>query len=245
MRVYVAGRVCVEDGERLVDERALPGRQGRLVVAFLVAERARQVPRDELADLLWPSGLPRSWETALSALLSKARTALGSSVDLETAFGCHRLVLPPGTWVDIEAAVASLDRAEGAWRAGDLDGAWSGATVASAVARRPFLAGEEGEWVEARRRRLGDVLVRSLDVLADVWNQRGDFALAAKVAEEALALEPFRESGYRRLMQARLGAGDRAEALRVYERCRRLLADELGADPSSETAAMYERALQS
>lgn len=60
-----------------------------------------------------------------------------------------------------------------------------------------------------------------------------------RYAEEVTGLEPFRESGYRRLMEAHAAAGNPAEALRVYERCRRFLADELGAYPSSETEAAY------
>jgi DNA-binding SARP family transcriptional activator len=51
-------------------------------------------------------------------------------------------------------------------------------------------------------------------------------------------LEPFRESGYRRLMQVLVSRGDRAEAVRVFEECRRLLADELGVSPSAETASL-------
>ena len=44
-------------------------------------------------------------------------------------------------------------------------------------------------------------------------------------------------------MEAHAAAGNRAEALRVYERCRRLLADELGAYPSPETEAVYRALL--
>ena len=44
-------------------------------------------------------------------------------------------------------------------------------------------------------------------------------------------------------MEAYAAAGDRAESLRVYERCRRLLADELGAYPSPETEAAYRALL--
>ena len=45
-------------------------------------------------------------------------------------------------------------------------------------------------------------------------------------------------------MEAHVAAGNRAEALRVYERCRRLLADELGAYPSPETESIYRGLLE-
>ena len=63
-------------------------------------------------------------------------------------------------------------------------------------------------------------------------------------AEEALRLEPFRESTYRTLMRAN-AAGNRAEALRVYQRCRDLRAEELGVDPSRETEGLYLGVLRS
>jgi branched-chain amino acid transport system substrate-binding protein len=45
-------------------------------------------------------------------------------------------------------------------------------------------------------------------------------------------------------MEAQSAAGNDAEALRVYERCRRLLAEELGTYPSPETEAIYRELLE-
>jgi hypothetical protein len=44
-------------------------------------------------------------------------------------------------------------------------------------------------------------------------------------------------------MEAHAAAGNRAEGLRVYERCRQFLADELGAYPSPETESIYRELL--
>ena len=58
-RIHLCGRLVVEwDGERL--ERDLPGRQGRLLFAYLVLHRERPVRRDELIEALWSEeGRPR------------------------------------------------------------------------------------------------------------------------------------------------------------------------------------------
>ena len=47
------------------------------------------------------------------------------------------------------------------------------------------------------------------------------------------------EAAYRQLMRALAAAGERGEALRVWERCRTTLVEELGVDPSPETEAVY------
>ena len=93
--------------------------------------------------------------------------------------------------------------------------------------------------MEEKRRDLRDLLVRSLECLRDASLASGELAEAVRYAQEVTELEPFRESGYRRLMECHAAAGNPAEALRVYEHCRRFLADELGAYPSAETEAAY------
>jgi YVTN family beta-propeller protein len=248
LKVFVTGRVAVETDAAVIDEAHLGGRQGRLVFAYLVAERSRAVPRDELAEALWGETPPVTRDKALTVIASKLRTALvDAGLDgrglLTAAFGCYRLDLPEGTWVDLFAAASGAKDAEDALAAGDLERARAAAGSAESLARRPFLPGEEGTWVDEQRRELADLRERALDVLTHACLQSGATREAAKWAEELVALSPFREAGYRRLMEAHAAAGNRAEALQVYEQCRRLLADELGAYPSPETESIYRALL--
>jgi DNA-binding SARP family transcriptional activator/ABC-type transport system substrate-binding protein len=247
LRVFLAGRDVEADGP-VIDAASFPGRQGRLLFAYLVAEQGRPVPRDELADALWGEALPATWSKALGVLASKLRGELSShGVDgasaLTSAFGCYRLDLPEGSWVDIVAAARAAREAELALAAGELDAAAAAASLAVSLTRQPFLPGEDGSWVEQKRGELGEVRRRALSALADARLRSGDAGEAVRWAKQSIALEPFRESGYRRLMAAHAAAGNRAEALRVYEQCRRLLADELGAFPSPETEAIYRELL--
>src|SRR6478672_3400759 len=73
LKVFLAGRVAVQlDGMRVEEER-FPGRQGRLLFAYLVAEQGRAVPRDQLAEALWGDAPPATWDKALTVLVSKLR----------------------------------------------------------------------------------------------------------------------------------------------------------------------------
>ena len=233
----------------MIDERRFPGPQGRRLFAYLITEQGRPVPRDELAEALWGDQPPATWDRALSVLVSKLRVVLSEcGVDgasaLTGAFGCYRLELPEGSWIDVVAAAGAAQEAEDALARDDATAARTAAGVAESLLRQSFLPGDEGSWAEQKRRELGEVRARALTALADSCLRTGDANEAVRWAEQAIALEPFRESGYRRLMEAHVASGNRAEGLRVYERCRRLLADELGAYPSPETDAIYRRLLE-
>jgi DNA-binding SARP family transcriptional activator len=67
---------------------------------------------------------------------------------------------------------------------------------------------------------------------------------AIRIAEEIIAREPYRESGYQQLMLAHAARGNRPEALRAFHRLRELLKEELGVSPSPETEALFRRLLR-
>lgn len=245
LRIYLLGELCLTSAARLVRAERFPRRQGRLAFAFLVNERDRPVPRDELVELLWPHRAPPSFEVALSALMSKMRVLLAmvglGRGALTAADRCYQLRLPANSWIDTEAAVQNIHDAEAVLRSGSHKNAYGPAVVACAILRRPFLPGDDGLWIESRRRELLGTRLRALDCLAEIHSWNREPALALRAAEEAVSLEPYRETGYRCLMQIHERSGNRAEALRVYERLRRLLASELQTRPAPETEALLKR----
>ena len=247
--VYLAGRVRIETGAAYIVADDFPGQQGRLAFAYLVLERGRPVTRSELAAVLWPTQIPPAWDSALSAIMSKLRALLSTlgpawGECLHGSRGSYELRCPELLWVDLEVAAESLHEGETALRRGQYAEAFGPTAVAMHITQRPFFPGEEAAWVERRRDRLRDYHLRALEARAAIylWNSEPIFAL--QNAKEVVALEPFRESGYRLIMQAHVKMGNTAEALRTYEQCRRLIADELGVDPSPETKALHEDVLR-
>jgi SARP family transcriptional regulator, regulator of embCAB operon len=227
---------------RRIDQE-LPGRQGRLLFAYLVVNRDRVATRDELAEVLWPRGLPSAPDLALSALLSKLRRLLpDGALEGRSAI---RLELGRHPRVDVDAARDGIHRAEALIAARDWYAAIGPTLVAHNISQRRFLPGAEGDWIEELRRELAEIQVRALECTARRSLGIGgpEVALAERTARRLIALSPYRESGYALLMEAFERQGNIAEALRVYESLRGLLREELGAAPSPTVQRVHERLL--
>ena len=241
-RIQLCGKLVARVAGRRI-ERELPARQGRLLFAYLVVNRDRVRSRDELAEALWPRGLPSTPEAALSALLSKLRRVLPEGT-LEGREAI-RLELGRDPRVDVEAARDGIHRAEALIAAQDWYASTGPTLVAHNISQRRFLPGEEGPWIDGLRRELEEIRVRALECTARRSLGIGgpEVAVAERTARRLVELSPYRESGYAVLMEALEREGNIAEALRVYERLRGLLREELGAAPAPAVQRVHERLL--
>ena len=241
-RVYLTGPLCIESGENLLPETALPGPQGRLLLGFLAAEHARPVSRDELAAEIWPGGLPPAWEGSLKSLVSKVRAALTRSglpgpELVRNAFGAYQFRLPPDGWVDVEAAALGVHLAEATLAAGEPGKAAGHAYVARLITAREFLPGLDGEWAHDWRSRLRDVRSRAVECMAEAELRCGQTSAAIRSAQLVLRLDDLRETAWQILMRAHAAAGNPAQAVRAYQRCRQTLQEQLDTAPSPRTRA--------
>jgi DNA-binding SARP family transcriptional activator/DNA-binding CsgD family transcriptional regulator len=242
-RIQVCGRLTVElQGRRLEDQ--LRGRQGRLLLSYLVLNRDRPVRRDELALAMWTEGAPAAYESLLAPPLSRLRKALGAGV-LEGRAELM-LILPPDARIDWEQAREAVPRSRRELEAGDARAAYESARLALEIADRGLLPGLEAPWIDERRAELADLRVEALEALAAAGRALGGAVLpeAETAARAAVQAGPFRESARVALMQILHARGNVAEALRVYEDVRVLLREELGTSPGPRLVALHEQLLR-
>ncbi len=242
-RIQLCGRLAVELAGRELTPK-LPGGQARVLFTYLTVTRALVSRRDELIEALWPSRAPAGADTALSALLSRLRSVLGS--DVLCGRGQIHLELPLDAWIDLEAAEEAIHRAESAAAQGDWARGWGPSLVALFTARRGFLPGEDLPWADEHRRRLEEIRVSALECYAAVALGVGGSELAPgeRSARELITLAPYRERGHALLMEILTARGNGAEALRVYDALRERLRDELGATPAPELRELQARLLR-
>jgi DNA-binding SARP family transcriptional activator len=151
----------------------------------------------------------------------------------------------PGAWVDLEAAVDAIHRAESAVSQQAWARAWGPALVALFAAERGFLPGEDAPWIGQIRHQLSEIHVRALECYAAASLGLGgtELAGAVRAGRQLVQLAPLRESGYRALMQALAAQDNLAEALTVYGTLADHLREQLGVSPSPATRELYQRLL--
>jgi len=241
-RIQLCGRFVVRlDGRRVED--ALPGTNGRLLFAYLVLNRLRRINRDELLMAVYGDDAPSDYHPRLSVLLSKLRRVVGT--ELVAGRSEIELVLSPDAFVDVEAALEALHRAQSHIAKGQWAEAWGPSGVAYHVASRPLLQGHDRPWLDEWRRRLADVRLHGLECFAAARLGLGGPTLpqAEECARRLIELAPYRETGYRILMEALEQSSNNAEALLVYDRLRVLLREEVGTAPSPAVQTVYRRLL--
>lgn len=204
------------------------------VLAYLAVEAAgRPRRRDALVAMFWPDLDGPHARNALSQALHGLRRTLGEGV--VCARGAEEVwVTRDRLWTDAVAFEGAL--LEG--RLGDgltlyrgplLDGLYAAGAPA-------FEA-----WVSRTRERLRRRAVDALEVLIERSERSNNAVGAAEGLRRLAELSPGDESVLRRRMRVLREAGDRAGALRIYERFRRELAAELDLTPSPESERLAER----
>lgn len=247
-RIILLGRIAIERGEAIATGSSLAGRRSEIVFAYLALEHRRTVSRDELADALWPELLPDTWNAALRGVLSDVRrflerAGLSAADTLVTEQGRLRLHLPAGAVVDVDEARADLAEARRLLAADEPAASGEAATRAADAAALPFLSFHDEGWAAGVRDELDRIHIEALGLQGAAFAAAGDLPAALAAADRLVRADPFLESAHRLRITMYGATGDRAGALKAYERCKTLLAAELGIDPSPETDEVLRAAL--
>jgi TolB-like protein len=225
IRLLGGFEVTSADGRPL----ALPTRKAEALLARLARRPGERVARAHLAGLLWPDRPDAQGRGSLRQALASLRRALGGAGTLEPTAGGDAVALVAE---EVDVDVAALDRALASpERLPAALAAWRGPLLAGfPPVEDPFDA-----WVEAERAALSRRLLAA--VRAGLERGGGAEDLLA-LADAGIAVEPTFEEGYRARMSVLAAGGDRAGALREYERCREALLREVGIAPGSATEAL-------
>jgi predicted ATPase/DNA-binding SARP family transcriptional activator len=206
---------------------------------YRLAAEARPVPRTQLCYLFWPDVADATARRNLTRLLVLLRRSL-----------------PQPTWLLAEDEIVALDP-EQVWcdtaaflrLTATADPSVRPLALAQAVdlSRGPFADGfalpdcpEFEAWMDGERHTWERRTLDTLAALIETHTAAHDYAAAITAAHRYLQADELAEDIHRRLIALYAATGDRAAALRQFERCAVILERELGVSPLPETRAVYE-----
>lgn len=243
LRIWLFGALRLEHEDFPIDPATVHPVQGLL--AYLLIHRQRLHSRAMLAGMLWGDRSDDKARRCLNTALWRLRGALEpegiargtylvSSAANELGFNCAS-----DHWLDVAVFEEQVHRAlagpAGSVQNRDLDGLWESVQLCSGE----LLEGFYDDWVLRERERLRLLYLRCLRQLMQSYRQQGAYEDSLACAQQILACDPLREEVHREVMRLYCDLGQRALAVRQYQRCREVLADELGILPMEETRALY------
>jgi DNA-binding SARP family transcriptional activator len=222
-------------------------RKAQELLCYLLIRREQIHSRETLAGLLWGDSSTAQSKKSLRQALWQMQAALGmQSVpedDRIVRVEAEWVQVNPKAdlWIDIAQFEQTFNLIRGR-RGAELD-AESIQALRSAVDlySGDLLEGWYQDWCIYERERLQTMYLAMLDKLMAHCETHGEYETGLAYGAHILRYDRAHEQTHRRMMNLYSLAGDRAAALRQYQRCAAALREELGAEPSRRTAELHER----
>jgi DNA-binding SARP family transcriptional activator len=245
LNVCLFGQFQVQYGEEILTG-AFPHKLQELF-CYLLLFRDNPHPRETLASLLWSeSTTPHSRRNLRQALWQlRSPAVLGGALrDCDVLHvDAEWIQLSPeaNLWLDIQVFEGALSRTEGV--PGHALDRLQAEALATAVDlyRGDLLQGCYQDWCLYERERLQNAYLHTLEKLMDYCQACGEYQSGLAYGDQALQCDGARERTHQRLMRLHYLAGERAAALRQYDRCVEALQRELAVKPAARTVALYQQ----
>jgi DNA-binding SARP family transcriptional activator len=233
LEITTLGGWRLKAGGHSIDPRSLRQRRAGELLGLLLISPGRLLLIDQIIDTLWPEKDFNAAQSLLHQATSTLRRALEpdlpekfSSRYLRVDDGSITLVLPPDSQVDYETFLSHIRRAD-----------WDAALACHPGEFLPEY--RYADWAEAHRRWLAQDYQRALLAKARIWLSEKQFLPALDACRKLLAAEPWQEQAALLGMQACIGLGDTAGALRLYRTLEKALHTDLGVEPQPELQTLY------
>jgi TolB-like protein/DNA-binding SARP family transcriptional activator len=204
--------------------------------AYLCLAQGERVSRSRLIGLLWDRSPDAQARMSLRQALSELNGIVNRHVPGLVEIGRDSVRVDLGKcWVD---ALAILEAsADASADATNLVQPYSERLLEDLDGITPSF----DHWLSAERTRFEDRIRKIFEAELDrLVEQRAKPEVRAAAARRLINFEPTHEGAARTLMRAFAQMGDRAQAIREFERCRQALLTALDLPPSKETTAVYE-----
>lgn len=228
-KLQLFGAVSLRIGEQEINLRSL---KSRALLGYIALTPNLRESRERLVGLLWSESTESQARAVLRQVVRELRDRIAQVGGEGFNFGAYEISIEAGSvGIDVVDVLAAAE----AGRVHPL-------LLERQHLAEQLLAGLEEidpafrVWLIAKRNMLQDNLQRGLE--AGLEGAPKGSAQEIDLAKGLLNIDPTNEDACRRLMRARVAAGDVAGALRIYKTLWDLLAEDYDMEPSAETQVL-------
>ncbi len=247
LQVQMLGAFTIRLGSRTISDNDDRSHRVWSLLAYLLCNRGRAVPQQELIDLYWgDGGSSTDPGNALKSVFHRIRTSLDK---LENGLGRTLILRKAGkySWNSIIPVTVDIERFETLCREGD--------TAVSAAVRiasyrealelytgdlLPKLDGEA--WLAPLAKRYHEQYLRTVLSVITYCEAQKQTENVVALCRMALGIDPYQEELYEHLMRGLLLLGDNKGVMAVYEDMSDLLFTERSVMPSDTLRELYRQA---
>jgi LuxR family transcriptional regulator, maltose regulon positive regulatory protein len=247
LRIQTLGTFRLWRGPEEVPPGAWERKKARQLLQLLLTQRETLLDREQIVEMLWPELEPEAAlrdfkiaHTTLCRVLEPERGRNEPSSYVVRDGSRYGLRPEADLWLDAAAFEAAITAGDHLW------GADRGAALASYRKALALYHGDYlqeypyAEWCSEERERLLTLYLRTAERVAEALLAAEAWEEAIAASQALLARDDCWEQAYRVLMAAYSALGNRAQAIRAYQRCEARLQQELGVQPMAETLALFD-----
>jgi DNA-binding SARP family transcriptional activator/TolB-like protein len=213
------------------------GKKARAILGYLSVTAGERASRSRLAAMLWDRVTDAQARSSFRGALHELSLAMGPLANELIAADRETIKLNLELcWIDANAMLAP-----------EMTSANLSRSELSSLCKGEILEELDGisssfdQWLLSERTRFNQQLSDLLESeLHQLTRSKADLKQLIPNVRRLIAFDPTHEGASRALMRALAKLGERAQALREYERCRNALRKTLDVEPSPETHALAD-----
>ena len=239
IKIFTLGQFLILKDDRPAEFSSKAPKKLIHLIKAIIALGGRDVPEYVLTGMLWPDEEGDVAANSFGVNLHRLRKLLGNSNAVQLRGG--RVSLDPEVcWVDAWACERMMDRAQEAFKQGNLQDAVSLTEQALGLYRGNFLhIDTEAPWSLSARERLRMKFTDCVVLLGTHLEECERLDTAIEYYKKGLEADSLGEAFYQGLMRCYLKLDRRVDGLAAYRRLREVLSVTLGISPSPASQALY------
>lgn len=242
----LGGFLVLRNGQTPISDQQWGGNRTQLLLKAILVHGIQEIPKDIIAEDLWPEGDPRSVNQNFKVTLHRLRKILepelakhekSSFVHLKNglvsldANHCH---------VDVQAFLTCCKDIKRAVLAKETGTILALGRQVIEIYQGDFLPEDPyAPWVEMKRLALKDEYIATLMMMADIYEDQDRLKEAARCCRAVIAADACLEQANAKLMRLYGQQGRKNDAVKVYRKLKTALKEELGVEPDPAITKFY------